>query len=580
MQDALARIDELLEEFLGWLARRPALSAAFLIALCLALHLPGSSSLPVTDRDEARFAQATKQMLETGDFIDIRFQEEPRYKKPIGIYWLQAVAVSVFSPDDLTQIWAYRIPSLIGIIAAVLLTWWAARPLFGRQAALLAAILLAGAFTLTLEARIAKSDGVLLAFTVLAMGALARIYMFRRKRQEMVTIAAVFWIALGLGILIKGPVAPSLAVLTMIPIVIFDKDRSWLKNLHAAWGIPVMLAITLPWFIAIGVVSDWEFFRLAFGEDFFAKLQGGREKHWGPPGFYFIVFWWSFWPATLVSTGGAALWLWRHRLNRRALFLLSWVIPFWLVLEATPTKLPHYAMVLYPAIAMGAAWVLRKATMAGRVPMRTYKQAAAIWLFVAALQLAFLLFLHAWFWIMPSLWLIPAAAAIIGLSWATFRASWSGHFHAGIGLAILTAFFVYTAAFKLVLPAIDPLWISRQAAELVGTLRPCISSPVILTSYREPSAVFLLGTDTAMMAPEQANRVLSEGKAELALMDKHTADNLPLVDPAPRPIACVEGFNMNGGNHLHLQLMTARPEKVFTSCPVPERYRCKTADGQ
>ena len=256
---------------------------------------------------------------------------------------------------------------------------------------------------------------------------------------------------------------------------------------------------------------------------------------------------------------------------------MSWIIPFWIVLEATPTKLPHYAMVLYPAIAMGAAWVLRKATMAGRVPMRTYKQAAAIWLFVAALQLAFLLFLHGWFRITPSFWLIPMAVLIIGLSWGTFRAAWSGYFHAGIGLAVATALFVYVAAFKLVLPAIDPLWMSRQAADLMSALRPCVSSPVILTSYREPSAVFLLGTDTAMMPPEDANRILSEGKADLALMDKRTADKLPLADPAPRPIACIDGFNINGGDHLLLQLMTARPDGVFASCPVPERYRCRSA---
>ena len=64
--------------------------ALALLVLCLVLFLPGIAELPVTDRDEARFAQATKQMLETGDFVDIRFQDEPRWKKPIGIYWMQA----------------------------------------------------------------------------------------------------------------------------------------------------------------------------------------------------------------------------------------------------------------------------------------------------------------------------------------------------------------------------------------------------------------------------------------------------------------------------------------------------------
>ncbi len=572
--ESVARIDAGLRNALGWLAARRVLAAGFLVALCLALYLPGFASLPVTDRDEARFAQATKQMLETGDLIDIRFQSEPRYKKPIGIYWLQAAAVSLLSPDNLTQIWAYRVPSLIGIIAAVLLTWWAARPIFGRETALLAAILLAGAFTLSLEARIAKSDGMLLATVVLAQGALARLYLFRRKRQDMVTIAAAFWVALGLGILIKGPVAPALAVLTMLPILIFDRDRSWLKNLHVAWGLPVMLTITLPWFIAIGVVSDWEFFRSAFGEDFLGKLGSGQEKHWGPPGFYIVVFWWSFWPAALVTTGGAALWLWRNRVRRRALFLLAWVIPFWLVLEATPTKLPHYAMVLYPAIAMAAAWVLREATLRGAVPMRTYKQGAALWFAIAVLQLALLIFLHVWFWIVPSIWLVPLGAGVALLAFVTLRAGWRGHFHAAIGSALLTALLLYVAAFRFVLPAIEPLWISRQTAQAVAALRPCASGPVVLTRYREPSAVFLLGTSTPMMSLADANAAVSQGKADFALIRSDEAEKVQLVDPAPRAVACIEGFNINGGKQVRLQLITAKPESAFAACTVPERFRC------
>ncbi|MEJ2118927.1 MAG: divergent polysaccharide deacetylase family protein, partial [Alphaproteobacteria bacterium] len=137
-------------EHLAWLAEQPRLAAAFLVLLCLALYLPGIATLPVTDRDEARFAQASKQMLETGNYVDIRFQENPRYKKPIGIYWLQSASVKTLSPGDFTQIWAYRVPSLLGIIVGVLLTWWAALPIFGRKNALLAAALLASALTLTM----------------------------------------------------------------------------------------------------------------------------------------------------------------------------------------------------------------------------------------------------------------------------------------------------------------------------------------------------------------------------------------------------------------------------------------------
>ena len=66
---------------------------AVLVLISLLSFLPGSFNIPPVDRDEARFAQATKQMIESGDYIDIRFQDEVRYKKPVGIYWMQAGVV-------------------------------------------------------------------------------------------------------------------------------------------------------------------------------------------------------------------------------------------------------------------------------------------------------------------------------------------------------------------------------------------------------------------------------------------------------------------------------------------------------
>src|SRR5260221_13818383 len=104
----------------GWLfGMRP---YALLVGVCLFLYLPGISAIPPLDRDEARFAQATRQMLQTGDFLRIRFQDEARNKKPAGIYWLQAVSVSTLSSPAATAIWPYRLPSLLGGMAAVLLT--------------------------------------------------------------------------------------------------------------------------------------------------------------------------------------------------------------------------------------------------------------------------------------------------------------------------------------------------------------------------------------------------------------------------------------------------------------------------
>src|SRR2546423_11696000 len=132
--------------------------------VCLILYLPGLAAIPPLDRDEARFAQATRQMLDTGDFVRIRFQDEARNKKPIGIYWLQAAAVWAFSSAHSSAIWPYRLPSALAATAAVLLTFgFGARLFESRPAGFIAAVLTASALGVGVEAHLAKTDAALLA---------------------------------------------------------------------------------------------------------------------------------------------------------------------------------------------------------------------------------------------------------------------------------------------------------------------------------------------------------------------------------------------------------------------------------
>src|SRR5689334_22110345 len=112
---------------------------AFLLVMSLICFLPGFFNIGPIDRDEARFAQATKQMIESGDYVDIRFQDEVRYKKPVGIYWLQAAVVktaeAVGIPRARTRISLYRIPSLVGALGAVLAIYWCALAFVTRRGA-------------------------------------------------------------------------------------------------------------------------------------------------------------------------------------------------------------------------------------------------------------------------------------------------------------------------------------------------------------------------------------------------------------------------------------------------------------
>jgi 4-amino-4-deoxy-L-arabinose transferase-like glycosyltransferase len=519
----------------------------------------------VTDRDEARFVQATKQMLETHDFVDIRFQNEPRYKKPIGIYWLQSASVALFSPKDLSQIWAYRIPSLIGIILSVLLTWWAARPIFGRETAFLAAILVASTVIFSWEAHIAKSDAALMASMVAMQGALARLYLFRGLPQA--RIAVLFWVSLGIGILIKGPVAPALAGLTSLTLLIFDRDRSWLRNFHVLWGLPLMLAIALPWLIAIGIMSDWEFFRLAVGKDFLAILGSGKESQWAPPGIHFLVFWGAFWPAALFATWEVARRLWQNRRQRRVLFLLAWIVPFWLVLEAVPTKLPHYSMPTYPAIAMAVVLVLRE-MLNGQIPfLRSYRFSSVLWLFVALMLAGAPVFALIYFKVPPSFLMVIVTVLYLGFSLLTIWALWQNAFRTAIVTAIVSAILAYTAIFQLVLPSIEALWPSRQIAEVVNALRPCVKGRVF-SAFREPSTVFLTRTDTQLLHKKDKRIALETHEpGEIVIANRK--------DVKRRPVACIEGFNLNGGKHLRLAVIVSGDAKTYAACPIPERYRCK-----
>src|SRR5580658_4601246 len=212
---------------------------AFLTLCGLLFFLPGFFNIPPVDRDEPRFAQATKQMVESGDFVDIRFQDEVRYKKPVGIYWLQAAVVetaaSLGLPRPEVRIWLYRVPSLIGAIGAVLLTYWTALAFVTRRAAVLAGLLMASSVLLGVEARLAKTDAMLLLTVVAAMGAMARAYLSWQRGEDPEhppwSWPAIFWTALACGVLLKGPLILMFVVLTIATLAIFDRSAAWFWRL-------------------------------------------------------------------------------------------------------------------------------------------------------------------------------------------------------------------------------------------------------------------------------------------------------------------------------------------------------------
>src|ERR1700693_350564 len=289
---------------------------AFLTLCGFLLFLPGFFTIPPIDRDEARFAQATKQMVETGDFVDIRFQDDVRYKKPVGIYWLQAAVVETASklglPRAQVRIWLYRVPSLIGAIGAVLLTYWTALAFVSRRGAVLAALMMCSSVLLGVEARLAKTDATLLLMVVAAMGALARVYLSWQRGEDPEhppwSWPAIFWTALAGGVLLKGPLILLFVGLAIVTLAILDRSASWLWRLRPVWGLMWTLVLVLPWFVAIFWRAGDTFFADSIGGDMLSKLAA-QESHGAPPGVYLLLFWVTFWPgAPLAGMAAPAVW--------------------------------------------------------------------------------------------------------------------------------------------------------------------------------------------------------------------------------------------------------------------------------
>jgi 4-amino-4-deoxy-L-arabinose transferase-like glycosyltransferase len=507
---------------LDWATGSHGRSALLLVLFCLVVFLPGFFQVPPVDRDEARYAQASKQMIEAGQYVNIKFQNKVRYKKPIGIYWLQVAAVKTGEalgvPEAKTTIWLYRLPSLIGAIGAVLLTYWAALAFVGRRAALLAALMMASSILLGVEARLATTDAMLLLTCVAAMGALARIYLSQRRHPEVPVgwrWPAILWTAMAGGILIKGPLIVMFVVLASVTLSVLDRSARWLKATRPLTGVIWLLLLVLPWFVAIVAKSGFLFFKDAVGHDMLAKVASGQEAHGAPPGYYFLLFFVTFWPASLLA-GFAVPAVWHSRREPGARFLLAWLIPSWLVFEVVMTKLPHYVMPLYPAIAILIAGILEGDGMSnarwlirGTVGWFLFPVVIAIAVVVGFVLLDHDLGLQAW----PT----AGAAVIVGLfAWWLYEVD--GPERAllrAMAASVLVGITVYAITF----PAMPSLFPSKLVSEAVHATG-CKSPQVAATGYyQEPSLVFLLGTDTKFTNAAGAADFLNGGACRFALID-------------------------------------------------------------
>lgn len=524
-----------------------------LVLFCLICWLPGFFSLPPGDRDESRFAQATKQMLETGDFIRISNGGEARNRKPIGIHWLQLPFAAAARAAGVEAIWPYRVPSLLGGLVAVLGTFELGLMLTGeRRTALLAGAMLAGSLLLCSEVHIAKTDAALLGATVVAMAVLARGYLAPDRVGP--GAAAAFWLAMAAGILLKGPVLPMVATLSVLALWVADRRAGWLGCLRAGWGVPLLLLAVLPWFVAIGIATQGAFFRQAVGGDLAGKLAGGDDAHGAPPGLHLLLL-----PLLALPAGVAMLRslpdAWADRRECTTRFLLAWLGPSWLVFELVPTKLPHYVLPLYPPLCLlGARFLAEPARLAPGWLRRLSDAAFALaCLVLAAALLALPVVVRSAWWLG-----LPAALAVGVVGFAVL----GRERRRGVVLGVALMPLITWSALGFELPSLSPLWIAPRVEAALRADWPGwnpLGQGFGTVGFREPSLMFLAGTRmTVLASPAKGAAALAGGRITALLIDRRDQTAFAAAAAqdgiAPRLADTLSGINYSRGQRVGLDL--------------------------
>jgi 4-amino-4-deoxy-L-arabinose transferase-like glycosyltransferase len=444
------------------------------------LYLPGLFRVPLFDRDEPRFATAAAAMIHSGNFIVPTFNGVLRPEKPPVIYWLMDISYALFGIHG----GAARLPSVVASLLTLLVVYFMAGKRFGRAAGLLSALLLSVSALFFVESRLATADAVLVFFTTVCMGKLWDAWDARTRHvdEHLVSSApaafhstdaleilrdmdlhnrprlrwwdvAIFWIAMGLGILTKGvtPIfvlttAVALSILLGWPTSVGNRTNGnglvrWILNFAAAagrqswrwfcglrpfYGILLLCAVVLPWFIAAWVQTHGALIERMITQNVLKRTTSGLQSHGEPPGFYLATIWGTFWPwsVLLVPAGFHAV-----RRARRIgpiafdpspyQFLLCWIIPSWLLFECFVTKMVEYDLPLFIPLAILCADTMVQSWH------RLTDVLAPPWYAAAR-------------WVWSSIWIILGAGLLIGC-WYLFLPQHAGEFNAFVPAAIALA---------------------------------------------------------------------------------------------------------------------------------------------
>lgn len=513
--------------------------------------MAGMSTLPVIDRDEAHFAQASRQMIQNDNYYQIRFQDVTRFQKPPGINWLQAVSVRLFSQADATAIWPYRIPSILGALLSVLFTCFLARRFFNAKTALFSAGLLSCALLLVAEAHMAVIDSMLLLSVVLMQGSLWIIY---EEKQSHWGWALCFWLSLAFGLVLKG-VTPLVAVLTIISLCVADRNLSFIKRLHPIKGFLLFLGLSLIWVFGVNHAEHSNYLMQMINKDLLPKLQGGHESHGKPPLFHLAILPLTFWPGSLFLWQ-VSLFAFLNRQQKNIRFLLAWLIPTWIFFELMPTKLPQYVLPTFPALAILMALSFEQLK---RVPGAFVHFLQMLWVLLS-LGLGLVLASLSYMLMGTVTWESIALVTVISIGTAvSVTYAWKGKSYQAATTVFIMAVLAYPLIFSRILPQLTPVWVSTNLVKTIDLKTISPTKPLLAVDFEEPSLVFNLNTKLVQFSTlEQAMERLKSDPSRIMVVPETTYNRVSEQDKlAYKILSETKGFNYSKGSWIKLLLLTS-----------------------
>jgi 4-amino-4-deoxy-L-arabinose transferase-like glycosyltransferase len=472
--------------------RRRWAEAALILSLALTLNLAGNGRFSLFDRDEPRYAACTREMRVRSDWIYPTFNGEPRYHKPVLIYWLMRAGYALGGDNP----FGARLVSAAAGAATCLVVLRLGRRMLGDRAGFLAALMLTTAPIMVVESKLATTDATLTLFLVAGQACL-----WELSRRESLGAAAGFWVAMALAVLTKGPVGPALIASAGVASWWWGGPTVIWRRLNWRWGLVLFLLVAGPWYAAIGIQSHGDFYRFALGRQIAARVTTQMEQHGGFPGYYLVTSMVIFYPwVTLLPAANSSAWS-RRRSDPRSGFLLGWVFGPMILLECVRTKLVHYYLPAYPACALLAAWLLEGIIREG-VNIRRWSGGRMCLGLLGGLGLGIAaVFVAAAVVLPPALrWPCLATAAVIaagtvwGLQWMQRAAT----VRAVAGLAVTWAV-VMLALGGWLLPAAEPYRMARIVGRKLAVMAQRDHAEPILLSFQEPSVVYAMGRPAQMV---------------------------------------------------------------------------------